>query len=208
MALEVIRRRKQFWMTFSLAEFYRSSILTCYCQILLLSTPQSFPLPLLSLTTHLALLSTRMPALISSEDEDPLFDDDWEASLPIYGMPSSSNDVDEAAFSTASKPPIVLLVIAVADNIFFDPSSEELAVADAVVAVTIAPMKNGDVRALAVRTICSPSRLAASIGGPEDVGQGFWRPRSGGVGRKVIAKMVLKCVEQGGVGQEVLRGLG
>ena len=44
------------------------------------------------------------------------------------------------------KPPIALLVAAVGENIFFDPSGEELAVADAVVAVTVAGLGGEMVR--------------------------------------------------------------
>ncbi|KAI6892223.1 hypothetical protein KC334_g13526, partial [Hortaea werneckii] len=62
-----------------------------YIDILLLSQPLSYPLPLLSLTTHLALLSTRLPALVSERDEDPLFNDDWEASTFLYPKTSPSN---------------------------------------------------------------------------------------------------------------------
>lgn len=42
-----------------------------YIDVLLLSQALSYPLPLLSLTTHLALLSARLPSLVSEKDEDP-----------------------------------------------------------------------------------------------------------------------------------------
>lgn len=114
-----------------------------YIDILLLSPPHTYPLPLLSLTTHLALLSARLPAPISNHDEDPLFNDDWEASLPLY--PSSNpNPNTKTKTKTSTQPPtppppppITLLVISIGTNIFFDPSHSELAVADAVLAITV-----------------------------------------------------------------------
>ncbi|KAK3672546.1 Exosome complex component rrp42 [Recurvomyces mirabilis] len=141
-----------------------------YIDILLLSLPLSYPLPLLSLTTHLALLATRLPALVSEKDEDPLFNDDWEASTHLY--PPTK---DETA---RQKPPITLLVMSVGENILFDPSREELAVADAVVAISVTqshtnttgPDADADADAdspnplhlIALRTIDPPSRLTAA----------------------------------------------
>lgn len=104
-------------------------------QILLLSTPLSYPLPLLSLTTHLALLSTRLPRLKSEKDEDPLFDDDWDASVFLYPQHQDSKST-----TAPSRPPITLLVIAVGQNILFDPSATELAVAEVVLAVSVAEL--------------------------------------------------------------------
>ncbi|KAI9738498.1 MAG: hypothetical protein M1818_005395 [Claussenomyces sp. TS43310] len=147
-------------------------------QILLLSTPLSYPLPLLSLTAHLALLSTRLPRLKSELDEDPLFDDDWDASVFLYpraggGGSSSSNS---RSGKSEVRPPITLLVISVGDNIIFDPSREELAVAEVVLAVSVGkqvPRRHAEavdidgdfeqgywhLKLLAVRTIDPPSRL-------------------------------------------------
>ena len=181
-------------------------------QILLLSPPHSYPLPLLSLTTHLALLSTRLPSPISADEEDPLFNDDWAASLPLYPSSSTTN-------TSPARPPITLLVIAVADNIFFDASREELAVADAVLAVTVGASSVGasSLNLLAVRTIDPPSRLSASAAEVGQAGagveveggkEGVWRPRKGGMKRGVLGRMVQMCVEGGGVGEEVLGGLG
>ncbi|RMY03304.1 hypothetical protein D0868_07531 [Hortaea werneckii] len=142
-------------------------------QILLLSQPLSYPLPLLSLTTHLALLSTRLPALVSERDEDPLFNDDWEASTFLYPKPSPSN----SAAAPSPPPPITLLVVSVSSNsaageagqqqsttILFDPSREELAVADAVVAISLGvlPTDLQKLSLLALRTIDPPSRLTAA----------------------------------------------
>ncbi|QSZ32820.1 hypothetical protein DSL72_002400 [Monilinia vaccinii-corymbosi] len=203
-----------------------------YVDILLLSQPLSYPLPLLSLTTHLSLLSTRLPRLKSEGDEDPLFDDDWEASVYLYPRtPQSSN----------ARPPVALLVISVGDNIIFDPSREELAVAEAVLAITIGERrrKGGDVgvdyntgrdlRLLAVRTVDLPARLTApgvpntmntATGGAaaettdlastqrETMNEGgVWQPPRGGIKRKLVAKMIAKVMEHGGVAEEVLDGL-
>ncbi|KAI7122735.1 hypothetical protein KC324_g18090, partial [Hortaea werneckii] len=128
---------------------------------------------LLSLTTHLALLSTRLPALVSERDEDPLFNDDWEASTFLYPKPSPSN----SAAAPSPPPPITLLVVSVSSNsaageagqqqsttILFDPSREELAVADAVVAISLGvlPTDLQKLSLLALRTIDPPSRLTAA----------------------------------------------
>ncbi|MCJ1259417.1 hypothetical protein MMC24_007254 [Lignoscripta atroalba] len=172
-------------------------------QILLLSPPLSYPLPLLSLTTHLALLATRLPALKSELDEDPLFNDDWDASTPLYPRPSTSSSSTSTTppqhqTHHPTRPPITLLVMAVGPNILFDPSREELAVADAVLAVSFAgtaPSSSGTsslstdadssssrdpLRLLSIRTIDPPSRLTApgvpdsmntATGGSAGVGQ-------------------------------------
>lgn len=74
-----------------------------------------------------------------------------------------------------ARPPVTLLVMAVEDNIIFDPSKEELAVADVVLAISVGEMSSGasadsdamdvdskrqrDLRLLSIRTIDPPSRL-------------------------------------------------
>jgi exosome complex component RRP42 len=199
-------------------------------QILLLSPPLSYPLPLLSLTTYLALLSTRLPALKSERDEDPLFNDDWDAAVPLYPR-----------HSTTSRPPVTILVVAVGENVLFDPSKEELAVADAVLAVSVADRapagaeeggdvdmqgaggegRKRDIRLLSARTIDPPARLtppgvpnylntatggdaAAKVetGGEE----GVWSARRGGTGREMVKRMVGRVLSSGVV-EEVLDGL-
>lgn len=101
-----------------------------------------------------------------------MFDDDWAASKFIYPRQRDTS----TALST--RPPITLLVMAVSDNIIFDPSKEELAVADSVLAVSVGErnIPVGDAQAmdidggagagrqlrlLSVRTIDPPSRLTA-----------------------------------------------
>ncbi|EGP91555.1 uncharacterized protein MYCGRDRAFT_34343 [Zymoseptoria tritici IPO323] len=190
-----------------------------YIDILLLSPPLSYPLPLLSLTTHLALISTRLPSLISERDEDPLFNDDWEASTHLFPPTSPS------------KPPVTLLVMTVGSNIFFDPSSSELAVAEGVLAVSVSGSseeggKDGKLNLVALRMVDPPSRLTAAgvpnganstEGGfsakqalelrERDAGVTVWRPPRGGVGRGVVREVVEMVVGKGGVGREVLKGL-
>jgi exosome complex component RRP42 len=190
-------------------------------------------LPLLSLTSHLALLSTRLPKLKSELGEDPLFDDDWEASVYLY---------PRASRASHTRPPVTLLVMAVQDNIIFDPSKEELAVAEVVLAVSVGERPAGDgrmdvdleksgrdLRLLAVRTIDPPSRLThpgvpntqntatggAAIATAEQAAsqretteeEGVWQPPRGGAQRKLIALMIQKVLEPGGVAEEVLDGL-
>ncbi|KAI1781023.1 ribosomal protein S5 domain 2-type protein [Hypoxylon cercidicola] len=155
-----------------------------YIDIILISPPLSYPLPLLSLTTHLALLATRLPRLKSELDEDPMFDDDWAASQFIYPRQKSGS-----SRPSGSRPPITLLVMAVGDNIIFDPSKEELAVADSALAVSVgetstppaddamdvdeAPGSGRNLRLLSVRTIDPPSRLTAP-GVPNSVNAAAW----------------------------------
>jgi exosome complex component RRP42 len=191
-------------------------------KILLLSPPANYPLPLLSLTTHLALYTTRLPALLSQGDEDPLFDDDWAAATPLY--------------ASTSRPPVTLLVASVGGNAFFDPSGEELAVADSVVAVSVGGSREADskdqpLQLLSLRTVDPPSRhtpagvpnsLNTATGGAapdtaalslavREVGAelepGVWRPPRGGMKRAVLTQITKAAVQKGGVGEEVLEAL-
>ncbi len=88
------------------------------------------------MTAHLALLATRLPRLKSEGDEDPLFDDDWEASTYLYTPPPPPSVGTSSP--SGPRPPTTLLVITVGDNIIFDPSKEELAVADVALAGSVA----------------------------------------------------------------------
>ncbi|ODH20681.1 hypothetical protein ACO22_05822 [Paracoccidioides brasiliensis] len=158
-----------------------------YIDILLLSPPLSYPLPLLSLTTHLALLSTKLPRLISKDEEDPMFDDDWAAAEYLYprrqpqSQPQQQTQTKPSPISSTTlhlypfRPPVTLLVISVGDNIIFDPSREEIAVAEAVLAVSIgrdtstptnrasnnnsSSSSTSSLKLLSIRTIDPPSRL-------------------------------------------------
>lgn len=189
----------------------------------------SYPLPLLSLTTHLALLSTKLPKLKSQGEEDPFFDDDWAVAEYLY--PRSSAGLKQSGLSQHVRPPVTLLVISVGENVIFDPSREEIAVADAVLAISVTRDDSSEgLKLLSIRTIDPPSRLtqpgipnsenvnmlgAASLSDDpavsQSVGQeevpGVWRPRRGGVKRSVIAGMIKTVLKKGGVGEEVLEGL-
>lgn len=97
------------------------------------------------------------------------------------------------------------------NNIFFDPSASELAVADAILAISVTRIE-GQIQVLAIRTVDSPAKLASAAEGVEsgvdDKGeQGVWRPPRGGMKRDVIRKMLRLMTEKGGVTDEVLDGL-
>ncbi|KAK1782842.1 ribosomal protein S5 domain 2-type protein [Copromyces sp. CBS 386.78] len=225
-----------------------------YLDILLISPPLSYPLPLLSLTTHLALLATRLPRLKSEGDEDPLFDDDWAAAPYLYTRPVQKGSKKTASAPTA-RPPVTLLVMAVGNNIIFDPSKEELAVADVALAVSVgehtgfASSKSTEMdidteeikghhnlRLLSVRTIDPPSRLTppgipnasnsaygANAGAKDtekkkqqqeqartaesEAVEGVWKSPRGGAKTLVMAALVQKVLEKGGVADEVLYAL-
>lgn len=201
-----------------------------YIDVLLLSQPLSYPLPLLSLTTHLALLDTSLPRRTSDPEDDPLFDDDWAAAVPLY---------DRKGKSGGEKPPVTLLVMTVADNVIFDPGRDELAVADTVLAVSLAAQKDAGPRVIALRTVDPPSRLtplgipqAASTAQTQATAQGgqqvtdvqgpvganrdlqverergaVWNPPRGGLKRQMLMRIMKLVTEKGGVGDEVLDGL-
>lgn len=168
----------------------------------------------MSLTTHLALLSTCLPALTSQGDEDPLFNDDWTAATPLY------------AASTAIKPPITLLLMSVGENVFYDPSRDELAVADAVLAVSVAQQKSKALEVVSMRMVDPPSRLTAA-GVPRDLGSAgavsisnadalarreldeegkVWKPPRGGLKRALLSRIVSQVVKDG-VAADVLDAL-
>lgn len=175
----------------------------------LLTSPNalaSYPLPLLSMATYLALRDTRIPKLKSEGEEDPVADDDWMASSYLYPHKATSSP----------RPPVILLVVVVGDNAIFDPSREELAVADAIVAISLAGSAADDAeedyKVLAVRMIDTPAR--DTMKGVPQSGEaqegvdvpGVWRPRVGGVKRSVL-KAVLKSVVVDGVARDVMNGL-
>ncbi|PYI07615.1 hypothetical protein BO78DRAFT_406409 [Aspergillus sclerotiicarbonarius CBS 121057] len=199
-----------------------------YIDVLLLSQPLSYPLPLLSLTTHLALLSTKLPKLKSKGEEDPFFDDDWNAAEYLYPRSQLKSHLSS---TQQVRPPVTLLVISVGENVVFDPNREEIAVADTVLAVSVTRDTDSEgLKLLSIRTVDPPSRLTqpgvpnsenlATLGSTaaaeeaamleQSTGEevsGVWRPRRGGVKRRTIAKMLKLVLEKGGVGEEVLEGL-
>lgn len=119
-----------------------------------------------------------------------------------------------------------MLVICVGQNIIFDPSAEEIAAAETIVAITVAEDANsgkdeeeegtkaGNVPLTlrAMRTIDPPARMSQP-GAPDAAlaaerrDEGIWNPPRGGVKRELITKMVKMVLEKRGVGEEVLAGL-
>jgi exosome complex component RRP42 len=176
-----------------------------YIDVLLISPHglSAYPLPLLSIATHLALRDTRTPRLKSEGEEDPIADDDWMASAYLY--PKSS----------VERPPLTLLVAAIGDNVLFDPNHEELKVADAIVAASVGQAGgNNGWKVLATRLIDTPARDTMK-GVPKDLDyeqqsksdvQGVWRPKIGGIKRNVL-KNVVKLILSEGVAREVMQGL-
>lgn len=81
----------------------------------------------MSLAVHLALRDLRLPKLVSQKGEDPVFDDDYEASEWLF-----PRDVEKGL-----APAVTLLVAAVGENVLFDPSRDEMTVADCVAAVSV-----------------------------------------------------------------------
>jgi exosome complex component RRP42 len=206
-----------------------------HIDVLLLSpfaaSETSYPLPLLSLATHLALRGTRLPKLKSQGEEDPLVDDDWESSVYLFPRPNAKGKAKDDADVTKTKyarflpiPPITLLVMTVNSTIIFDPSHSELAVADAVFAVSVgwsATTINNAPTILAVRMIETPARdtmkgVPASGEAVEgELVPGVWRPRVGGVKRDILKRVISAVVggsdgidgENAGVAREVFDGL-
>ena len=185
------------------------------------------PLPLLSLATHLALRSTRLPRLKSQGEEDPLVDDDWESSVFLFPKP----DLKGKGASTGEggqlgrmmrTPPVTLLVMTVSENMIFDPSHAELAVADAVLAISVGWVDIGGSsgpRILSIRTLETPARdtmkgvpRTTSKGQDGQLVPGVWSPRAGGIKQQMlknVTKAVLGDGREGnaGMAKEVLDGL-
>ncbi|KAI0484280.1 hypothetical protein GGR56DRAFT_17900 [Xylariaceae sp. FL0804] len=160
-----------------------------YLDIILISPPLSYPLPLLSLTTHLALLAARLPRLRSEGDEDPMFDDDWAASTFIYPRRPRRSGSDSGSATPkevpAARPPITLLVIAVGENIIFDPSKEELVVADSALAVSVGE----------VPPPRQSSRGGAAGDDEMDVDDGGAVPSSSGSGRRDVRLLSVRTID-------------
>lgn len=75
----------------------------------------TFPLTLLSLTSYLALKTTRLPLLVSEVDDreiaqQPTFSDDWDTSKLIQ---------------EGFQPPVFITLGVAGSNLIFDPSQEE-----------------------------------------------------------------------------------
>lgn len=90
---------------------------TLFVDALVLSHQGSNPLTLVSLAVYLALLTTKLPRLLSSVDDSaaeeiPVFDDDWDNAIPLTGNVSSIGttldandkmDLDESFSSNKNK---------------------------------------------------------------------------------------------------------
>lgn len=186
-----------------------------HIDVVLISPPEgsaagSYPLPLLSMAIHMALRDTRIPRLKSEGEEDPLADDDWDASVYLYSKGTPGND----RFLAGGVPPVTLLVIAVGENIIFDPSGTELAVADGVLAMSIAKQtaqSRSEVRIVAVRMLQTSARntfkgVPRSEGGNEwDEVPGVWKSKVGGIKRSALSKATKIILAD--VGKEVIGSL-
>lgn len=87
-----------------------------YIDALVLSN-RSHPVGLVSFGIYLALMTTRLPLLISNADdkqaeEIPVFHDDWEEAIPLCK-------------GIKWRPPLLFLLAVVGDTILMDPSFEE-----------------------------------------------------------------------------------
>lgn len=147
---------------------------------------------------------------MSQGDEDPLFNDDWQAATNLYARSNSRLGTDRPRYSP--KPPISLIISSVGSNVFFDPSREELAVADAVLVLTIASASEDEVKVVAIRSIDSPAIVTTSSGPvgeeratytPEN-SESVWKPKRGGVKTEVIRNVIDMISKPGGVGAEIL----
>lgn len=170
--------------------------------------------------------------------------------MPLYPrsppLTKSTTESGKPQTTLTSRPPITLLVMSAGENILFDPSKEELSVADVVLAISIACVpaskdSDGDdsmdldtdasqrsLELLSVRTIDPPSRLTppgvpnflntatgGSAEGTKDSkeemaemeAEGVWHAPRGGAKRKMISRMVVAALAEGGVADEVLDGL-
>lgn len=117
----------------------------------------------------------------------------------------------------------------VGDNIFYDPSREELAVADATLAVSVTRQENENtLKIVSIRSVDPPSRLTAA-GVPRDLNSAgggsisvsnaealarreidqsmkVWRPPRGGLKRALLTN-ILSMVVKDGVALDVLDSL-
>lgn len=139
-----------------------------------------------------------------------MFDDDWAAATSLYGAPPHRKRHQRRGRAAWARPPITLLVMAVGDNIIFDPTKDELAVADSALAVSVAegpslrdltgddavnegegamdvdkdgPTPGRNLKVLAVRAIDPPSRLTAP-GVPNEVNAAAWGTPTAGAASK------------------------
>ncbi|TGZ82769.1 hypothetical protein EX30DRAFT_140532 [Ascodesmis nigricans] len=145
-----------------------------YIDVVVVSPPASHPGGLVSLAVHLALRDLRLPKLVSAPEEDPVFDDDYEACEWLFPREAGAGGIPAVreggkGMNKADTPAVTVLVAAVGDNVLFDPTREEMVVADCVAAVSVT--RDGSVGGLRM--------LETGSGG-----------ENGGVGRKVVNRIV------------------
>lgn len=108
-------------------------------------------------------------------------------------------------------------MIVVGQNTIFDPSREELAVADTILAISLGNVLSDDLHILSMRMLDTSARdtfagvpatgqevleKVAREGG--EVAEGVWVPRRGGVKRAALKEVMRSVVE---VAKEVVEGL-
>lgn len=139
----------------------------------------------------------------------------------MYLYPRSS----KSPTTTVSKPPVTLLVVSVGQNIIFDPSKEEIAVAESVVAISVSAsssmssatgkskLRDGEqetnFRLLAIRTIDPPARHTTP-GIPDSMNTATGGAALGGnqdlaLQREQVSKENVWTPPRGGVKRGVLR---
>ncbi|VVT56147.1 uncharacterized protein SAPINGB_P004858 [Magnusiomyces paraingens] len=192
---------------------------TLFIDALVLAHNGNNPLNLLSLTIYLALMSTRLPKLISSTDDSaaeeiPVFDDDWENSVPLTGLiqgqaPAPRHDLlldgkqitpEQAALfykTTPWKPPILFVFAVIGNSILIDPSLEEEAVADGTLTIgwqqgkVVAPLRY-------LETYSSSSTAAAtSFVDPSAKKQNSALAKSGGINLEILKKAYELALDAG-----------
>ncbi|RII08509.1 hypothetical protein CUC08_Gglean007921 [Alternaria sp. MG1] len=173
------------------------------------------------------LTESLLATLKSEKDEDPLFNDDWDAAVSLYPKQAGTNKTA----TQLGKPPVIIIAMAVGSNIIFDPAKEELAVADAVLAIacTNSTTSSTGARIVSIRTIDPPSHLTppgvpnsmnSATGGTAPTSSadaltqrellatsGVWTPPRGGMKRGLISQVTKMVVENGGVAEEVIGAL-
>lgn len=209
------------------------------------------PLPLISFGIYLALRDTRVPLLKSEGEEDPMFEDDWERSTYLYPREekpvidtSENAGKGKARDGKASKPatsgqvepirqlrpPLTLLVCAVGEKtVLFDPTREELAVADCIVALSLAvavvlqqqqhqQIQSVTATITSLRTLDLPARdtfpgvpdststepgsgTSTTTNTTESI-PGVWRPKLGGVKKGLFGKIIRSVLRGDGGGDD------
>ena len=149
------------------------------------------PLPLISFGIYLALRDTRVPLLKSTGEEDPMFEDDWERAVELYPRDIQStttagtiSDSHSSLQPSILYPPLTLLLCAIdpppshspvqssattstepesQSTILLDPTRTELAVADAIIAVSLGILSSPSTDTPSTQSPTSKPKLSLSI---------------------------------------------